>query len=117
MVVVATFTDPFEIALIYRAVNTEINLLNRLYPTGFEDQKDALRAVIERLYPSYLNDPGDDTDGIDPRYTQDMKDEAAARGFEDIVPSAENGWYCKHGTYIGDPYGPDYICGYCEEGV
>ena len=24
--------------------------------------------------------------------------------------------YCKHGTYIGDPCGPDYICGYCEMG-
>lgn len=22
--------------------------------------------------------------------------------------------YCKHGTYIGDPYGPDYLCGRCE---
>ena len=22
---------------------------------------------------------------------------------------------CKHGTYIGDAYGPDYICGHCED--
>lgn len=22
--------------------------------------------------------------------------------------------YCVHGTYIGDPYGPDYLCGACE---
>ncbi len=22
--------------------------------------------------------------------------------------------YCKHGTYVGDPYGPDYLCGACE---
>lgn len=22
--------------------------------------------------------------------------------------------YCKHGTYIGDKYGPDYLCGRCE---
>lgn len=22
--------------------------------------------------------------------------------------------YCQHGTYIGDPYGPDYLCGACE---
>lgn len=22
--------------------------------------------------------------------------------------------YCKHGTYIGDPFGPDYLCGRCE---
>lgn len=24
------------------------------------------------------------------------------------------GLYCKHGTYIGDAYGPDYLCGACE---
>lgn len=24
--------------------------------------------------------------------------------------------YCKHGTYIGYPGGPDYICGACENG-
>ena len=23
---------------------------------------------------------------------------------------------CKHGTYVGDAYGPDYICGACEDG-
>jgi len=23
---------------------------------------------------------------------------------------------CKHGTYIGDAYGPDYMCHYCEIG-
>ena len=23
---------------------------------------------------------------------------------------------CKHGTYVGDQGGIDYICGYCEEG-
>jgi hypothetical protein len=22
--------------------------------------------------------------------------------------------YCKHGNYIGNPYGPDHICGHCE---
>ncbi len=22
---------------------------------------------------------------------------------------------CKHGTYISDPYGPDILCGLCEE--
>lgn len=25
--------------------------------------------------------------------------------------------FCKHGTFIGDPYGPDYLCGWCEDGV
>ena len=24
--------------------------------------------------------------------------------------------WCRHGTYIGDPYGPDYMCHYCEMG-
>lgn len=23
--------------------------------------------------------------------------------------------YCRHGTFIGDPYGPDYLCHWCEE--
>ena len=23
---------------------------------------------------------------------------------------------CKHGTYVGDAGGPDYLCGKCEEG-
>jgi hypothetical protein len=23
---------------------------------------------------------------------------------------------CKHGTYVGDAYGPDYMCGRCESG-
>lgn len=25
--------------------------------------------------------------------------------------------YCVHGTFIGNPYGADYLCGWCEEGV
>lgn len=25
--------------------------------------------------------------------------------------------YCKHGTYVGDWAGPDYICGACEDGL
>jgi hypothetical protein len=28
-----------------------------------------------------------------------------------------NGGYCKHGGYVGDPYGPDYMCGTCEAGI
>ena len=24
--------------------------------------------------------------------------------------------YCKHGTFIGDPFGADYLCGSCESG-
>lgn len=29
----------------------------------------------------------------------------------------DNGGYCKHGGYVGDPYGPDYMCGTCEDGI
>lgn len=25
--------------------------------------------------------------------------------------------HCEHGTFIGDPFGPDYLCGYCEDGI
>lgn len=25
--------------------------------------------------------------------------------------------YCHHGTYVGDPYGADYMCGRCEDGL
>ena len=24
--------------------------------------------------------------------------------------------YCEHGTYVGSWWGPDYLCGGCEEG-
>jgi len=24
---------------------------------------------------------------------------------------------CKHGNYVGDPYGVDYLCARCEEGA
>lgn len=24
--------------------------------------------------------------------------------------------YCRHGNFVGDPYGPDYMCGWCEDG-
>jgi hypothetical protein len=24
--------------------------------------------------------------------------------------------YCKHGTFVGHPWGPDHICGKCEDG-
>jgi hypothetical protein len=32
--------------------------------------------------------------------------------YEDRIPAP----YCKHGTYIGYPGGPDYLCGPCEMG-
>jgi hypothetical protein len=25
--------------------------------------------------------------------------------------------YCKHGTFIGSWWGPDYLCGWCEDGI
>lgn len=25
--------------------------------------------------------------------------------------------YCEHGTYVGSPYGGDYLCHWCEDGV
>ncbi len=25
--------------------------------------------------------------------------------------------YCKHGTNIGNPYGADLMCGFCEDGT
>lgn len=30
--------------------------------------------------------------------------------------STPSSHYCRHGNYIGDPYGADYICGACENG-
>ncbi len=39
--------------------------------------------------------------------------------FEEAYPQ---GWretpgdICKHGTYVGNAGGPDYICGQCEDG-
>jgi hypothetical protein len=34
--------------------------------------------------------------------------------FEVIIDPAS--YYCRHGVFIGDPYGPDYLCGACESG-
>lgn len=25
--------------------------------------------------------------------------------------------HCKHGTFVGHPGGPDYLCGWCEDGT
>jgi hypothetical protein len=32
---------------------------------------------------------------------------------EDFRPD----YYCKHGTFVGNPYGGDYLCGWCEDGT
>jgi len=43
--------------------------------------------------------------------------------WDNVVDGRPKGWrtdytrYCKHGTNVGDPYGPDYLCGYCEDGT
>lgn len=29
----------------------------------------------------------------------------------------EPDYRCKHGAFVGDPYGPDYMCGWCEMGI
>ena len=29
---------------------------------------------------------------------------------------ADESTYCTHGTYIGTPGGPDFLCGACEMG-
>lgn len=36
---------------------------------------------------------------------------------EDGTVDTDFGDYCEHGTYIGTPLGPDFICGWCEDGV
>jgi hypothetical protein len=30
--------------------------------------------------------------------------------------STPSSHYCRHGNYIGDPYGADILCGACENG-
>ena len=43
--------------------------------------------------------------------------------FGEPPESLNDGWetpdnpdsYCKHGQYVGNPYGGDFICGECEE--
>jgi len=29
----------------------------------------------------------------------------------------EPDYRCPHGVYTGDPYGPDFMCGFCEDGT
>lgn len=42
-----------------------------------------------------------------------------ARRAEHQELRAREGWveYCVHGTYIGTWWGPDYLCGACEDGT
>lgn len=59
----------------------------------------------------------DCTDGED--YYEDTR--PGMYGGGDIEPDAQDyasdSNYCSHGTYIGNAWGADYICGYCEDGV
>lgn len=59
----------------------------------------------------------DCTDGDD--FYED--DRPGMYGGGDIEPDfqdyATDNNYCIHGQYIGTPWGADYICGYCEDGV
>lgn len=42
--------------------------------------------------------------------------------FERLAKQYPQGWIscpgdlCKHGNYVGDAYGPDYLCALCEDG-
>ena len=42
--------------------------------------------------------------------------------WEKFIEQYPQGWrntpgdICKHGNYVGDAYGPDYLCGLCEDG-
>lgn len=36
---------------------------------------------------------------------------------DDARDFATDEHYCEHGTYIGTWCGPDYICGFCEQGI
>lgn len=35
----------------------------------------------------------------------------------DDEPDFSDHTHCRHGVFVGDPYGPDYLCGYCEDGI
>ena len=44
--------------------------------------------------------------------------------YDDYEPGDEFDWdrndsrqYCEHGTFIGSWWGPDILCGWCEQGV
>lgn len=36
---------------------------------------------------------------------------------EDFYDADGRGYYCKHGVFVGNPFGGDYLCGYCESGI
>lgn len=44
-----------------------------------------------------------------------------SNAYGDIEPDAQDYAsdrdYCRHGRYVGNPWGADYMCGYCESGI
>jgi hypothetical protein len=51
------------------------------------------------------------------------EDYEPANDYEDQMDGVRLGLYdhddvhCKHGTFVGGWAGPDYMCGYCEDGI
>lgn len=45
-----------------------------------------------------------------------QRDEEYAEAKEHAYRTHTNLLTCRHGTFIGDPYGADYMCGLCESG-
>lgn len=37
--------------------------------------------------------------------------------FFDDEDTADDNNYCYHGTFIGNPCGGDFLCGWCEDGI
>ena len=42
-------------------------------------------------------------------YITDQEDQTSYLGYDDT--------HCEHGTFVGGWAGPDYMCGWCEDGV
>lgn len=54
------------------------------------------------------------TDAEDALYIEGMIN----AGYDPAYDDPDNHqFYCQHGTYIGSPYGPDYMCMWCEDGI
>ena len=59
-----------------------------------------------------------------PTFNRGFHDEVMRRALANIKAlkeeaqhsNYERGWRCIHGTYVGDPWGADYLCGACESG-
>jgi hypothetical protein len=48
--------------------------------------------------------------------TENVAMHVAKQEREDRERAAHRASYCRHGNYIGNPYGADYMCGQCESG-